>query len=102
MELLKIIQIESRNNMSYSRMILEDKLKQFINEDCQFKDVSSDFIPERAQSSAKIIAKSEGYISGLEELNILYQMLKIGAIFKKEDGDAFKPGDIIVEINGNT
>jgi len=83
-------------------MILEDKLKHFINEDCRFKDVSSDFIPKRAQSSAKIIAKSEGYISGLEELNIIYQMLKIGAIFKKEDGDAFKPGEIIVEINGNT
>ena len=88
--------------MSYSRMILEEKLKHFINEDCRFKDVSSDFIPKRAQSSAKIIAKSEGYIAGLEELNIIYKILGIGAKFMKNDGDSFKLGDVIVSINGNT
>lgn len=102
MKLLKIIPIESRNNMSYSKMILEDKIRQFIEEDCVFKDVSSDFIPKRAQSSAKIIAKSEGYIAGLEELGIIYRILGIGAKFLKEDGDSFTVGDIIVEINGNT
>lgn len=102
MKLLKIIPIESGNIMSYSRMILEDKIRQFIEEDCVFKDVSSDFIPKRAQSSAKIIAKSDGYIAGLEELGIIYRILGIGAKFMKEDGDSFKVGDIIVEINGNT
>jgi len=81
---------------------LEKKLKEYIEEDCQFQDVSSSFIPEDAVSSAKIIAKSDGYISGLVELEILFDILEVQINIKKKDGDTVKKGDIIAELKGNT
>lgn len=88
--------------MSYNRIILEKKLKEYLEEDCQFQDVSSSFISEDAESSAKIKAKSKGYISGLEELEILFELLEITIDIKKKDGDEIKKGDIIAELKGNT
>ena len=88
--------------MSYNRIIIERKLREFLEEDCNFLDVSSKFIPEDSISSAKIIAKSNGFISGLEELEILYGILNIKVNLKKRDGNEIKIGDVIAEINGNT
>lgn len=88
--------------MSYNRIILEKKLKAYLEEDCQYQDVSSSFIPEDAESSAKIIAKSDGYLSGLEELGILFDILGIQIGFKKKDGDAVKNGEIIATVIGET
>jgi len=88
--------------MSYNRIVLEEKLKQYITEDCQYQDVSSSFIPEDAISHAKIVVKNNGFISGLEELKILFDLLNININIKKKDGDSVKKGDIIAELNGNT
>ena len=88
--------------MNYNKILIERKLKEFLIEDCNFKDSSSEFIPDGISSSAKIISKSDGYISGLEELQILYNLLKINSIFRKQDGEKIKNGDIIVELSGDT
>jgi len=88
--------------MSYNRIILEKKLKEYLEEDCQFMDVSSSFIPEDAISTAKIVAKSAGYISGLVELEILFESLEVEIQMKKKDGDAVEEGDIIAELDGRT
>ena len=61
--------------MSYNRIIIEKKIKEFLEEDCSFTDVSSNIIADNAKTKAKIYAKSSGYISGLEELNILFKNL---------------------------
>jgi len=88
--------------MSYNRILIEKKLKKFIIEDNSFVDISSKSIPTKSISSAKIISKSDGYISGLEELEILFQILKVDITFKKEDGDQIQNGDIIAELHGKT
>lgn len=87
--------------MSYNKIIIERKLKEFLEEDCVFQDVTSNFIAEDIQKSAKIVAKSKGFISGLAELKILYDILKVETSFKKNDGNEVKKGDIIVELKGN-
>jgi len=87
--------------MSYNRILIEKKIKEFLQEDCVFIDVSSKIIPENAKTSAKIIAKSDGYISGLEELEIIFNILNIEPNFKKKDGESVKNGDIVVELKGN-
>jgi nicotinate-nucleotide pyrophosphorylase (carboxylating) len=84
----------------YNRLIIQEKLKEFIEEDCNFADVSSSVIPEDAETTAKIIAKSEGYISGLREIEELFEMLNVSTVFKKREGDAFKEGDLITELQG--
>lgn len=87
--------------MSYNRILIEQKIREFLQEDCSFIDVSSKVIPEKAVTSAKIIAKSEGIVSGLEELEILYRILKVSTSFKKVDGEEVNIGDVIVELKGN-
>ena len=71
--------------MTYNRVIVEKKIRSYIEEDCSYKDISSSLIPENSQVSAKIIAKSDGYISGLEELKILWELLKVTSKFRKKD-----------------
>ncbi|MFW9782416.1 MAG: carboxylating nicotinate-nucleotide diphosphorylase [Candidatus Heimdallarchaeota archaeon] len=88
--------------MSFNKIIIERKIREFLEEDCNFIDISSHFIPSDSKSSAKIIAKSGGYISGLEELAILFTILKVENDFKKKDGEKFKKDEIIVELRGNT
>ena len=87
--------------MSYNRIKIEKELRKFLEEDCRFSDVSAISIPEDAIVSGKIIAKSKGYISGLEELRILYNILNVSISFFIKDGDAFKQGDILAELKGN-
>lgn len=87
--------------MSYNKFIIEKKLKRFLEEDCAYQDVTSNFIPEDAHKSAKITAKSKGFISGLAELKILYKILKVETVFKKKDGEEVNKGEIVVELKGN-
>ncbi|MFX0103967.1 MAG: carboxylating nicotinate-nucleotide diphosphorylase [Candidatus Hodarchaeota archaeon] len=87
--------------MSYSKIVIEQKIRDFLQEDCIFIDVSSKVIPENAKTSAKIFAKNAGYISGLEELKMLYNILNISTSFKKKDGEKINKGDIIVELEGS-
>ena len=88
--------------MSYNRILIKEKLKKFLIEDNSFIDVSSKVIPKESVSSATIIAKSDGYLSGLEELGILYQLLKVNVTSNKEDGDQIYKGDIVAKIDGES
>ncbi|MFX0035327.1 MAG: carboxylating nicotinate-nucleotide diphosphorylase [Candidatus Hermodarchaeota archaeon] len=87
--------------MSYNRIVIEHKIRDFLQEDCRYIDISSKIIPENAKSSAKIYAKSTGYVSGLKELQILYEILNVSCSLKKKDGEEVKNGDIIIELTGN-
>ncbi len=88
--------------MSYNKIVVEQKIRDFLKEDCMYIDVSSRIIPENAKSSAKIFSKSFGYVSGLEELKILYKILNVSTNFKKKDGEEVNNRDVIVELEGNT
>ena len=87
--------------MSYNKIVIEKKLREFLEEDCCFFDVSTINIPEDAEVSAKIIAKSSGYVSGLEELKILFDILNVSTNFLKKDGIKVKKGEVVVELKGN-
>ena len=87
--------------MSYNKILIEKKLREFLEEDCNFSDVSASCIPEDANLSAKIVSKSKGYVSGLEELKILYNILNVSTKFLKKDGQEIMKGDVIVELKGN-
>ncbi|MBD3214121.1 MAG: carboxylating nicotinate-nucleotide diphosphorylase [Candidatus Lokiarchaeota archaeon] len=88
--------------MNLNKLLIEKKLKQFLEEDCHFKDVSSEFIPTDSKVKAKIIAKSSGYISGLEVVSTLFKMLKVKVNLLKEEGEQFNEGDILVRLEGST
>lgn len=89
--------------MKFNPIIIERKIKQFIEEDCNFVDVSSlTSIEDHSESHARIIAKSSGYISGLEEIAILFNLLRVSVDFLKSDGEKVVVGDIIATLKGPT
>ena len=88
--------------LKFNNLILERKIREFLEEDCHFSDISSSIIPKNAISSAKIITKSSGYISGLEELKMIYNILNVTVNLVKEDGDHVKKGDILAHLKGKT
>ncbi|MBY8983506.1 MAG: carboxylating nicotinate-nucleotide diphosphorylase [Candidatus Lokiarchaeota archaeon] len=85
----------------YNRFIIERKLKGFIEEDCNFGDISSISISSNTETTAKIFARSTGYVSGLEELKIIFEMLDVSTDLNKNDGDAFQKEDVIAILKGN-
>jgi nicotinate-nucleotide pyrophosphorylase (carboxylating) len=85
----------------YNRLIIQRKLKEFIEEDCNFADISSISVPSDAETTAKIFAKTAGYVSGLEELELLFEILDVSTSLKKNDGDPFQKGDVITTLKGN-
>jgi nicotinate-nucleotide pyrophosphorylase (carboxylating) len=88
--------------MSYNRILIENKIREFLIEDNNYIDVSSKAIPMESITSAKILTKNNGYISGLEEIQILFNLLKVEVKLKKFDGDQVKKGEILAELTGNT
>lgn len=87
--------------MKFNPIVIERKIREFIEEDCNFSDISSfTAIDDLSKVSARIIAKSDGYISGLEELGILYNLLHVSVDLLKKDGDKVVESDIIATLNG--
>lgn len=87
--------------MNYNLIVIEKKLREFLQEDCIYADVSSSIIPKHAKTTAKIIAKSRGYVSGLEVLKILFRILNLSVNFLKEDGELVNNQDVVLELKGN-
>ena len=52
---------------------------------------------------AKIVAKSTGRLSGVKPLKLAFELTdpKIEITVHKQDGDSFKPGDIIADFSGS-
>jgi nicotinate-nucleotide pyrophosphorylase (carboxylating) len=85
---------------------IKNHIKAALQEDLQQGDFSSiACIDDNAKKKAKLIAKEEGIICGIDVFcQVFYQMdskkdIKIQCLFK--DGDKIKKGDIILLIEGN-
>ncbi|MCK4239781.1 MAG: carboxylating.nicotinate-nucleotide diphosphorylase, partial [Candidatus Lokiarchaeota archaeon] len=84
-----------------NKIIIRKKIQEFLEEDCLFQDVSSEIIPENKEIKAQIIAKSSGYVSGLKEIDILFEFLNVKITLFKKDGDKVVENDIICVLSGN-
>ena len=82
------------------KFAIKGKLKEFLSEDLQFGDITSQLIPSDATGKGKIIARMPGIICGLEEIYILYEMVGCEVSFIKQDGDIVKSGDIVAKVSG--
>jgi nicotinate-nucleotide pyrophosphorylase (carboxylating) len=76
-----------------------------LEEDIGSGDLTSlYFIPESTRSRARIMAKEEGVVSGMEvALEVFRQVDKgLGAWAEKSDGDSFEVGDTLITLEGRT
>jgi nicotinate-nucleotide pyrophosphorylase (carboxylating) len=76
-----------------------------IEEDVGSGDVTSAyFIPEKARSKARIVARESGIVSGMEVALAVFREIDkgIGAWPQVAEGGPFSPGDTLLEIEGRT
>jgi nicotinate-nucleotide pyrophosphorylase (carboxylating) len=84
-------------------LFLEKKLKEFLEEDIGYKDLTTDNLEINAKVKGQIIAKSEGVVAGIPFAIKVFQILQpnIEIKFKLNDGDKIKKGDLVLEIVGD-
>ena len=86
--------------MNLMNFQITDFLKEVLKEDIGRGDLARDIIPNKI-INAKVIAKSEGVIAGIEYIKNFTNLADIKFDFNFEDGDFYKNSDIIFIISGN-
>ncbi|MDR0950093.1 MAG: carboxylating nicotinate-nucleotide diphosphorylase [Candidatus Ancillula sp.] len=91
-----------------NRLLLSQKLEEFLSEDIGTGDISTDYVfGEQEQSEGVFVAKEDGIVAGFEIGQEVYDLLatdKFGASFMplKEDGDYVHKGEVIAKAQGQT
>lgn len=91
--------------MSLPQFYIDDLIRRTITEDINYVDVTTDYlIPENAAATARLIAKADGVIAGLDIAGRVFTLLDDKTIFEPlfRDGDTVKVGDVIARISGAT
>jgi len=85
------------------KVVLRQKLLEFLKEDVGMGDVTSEaIVPLGLRAEAQIVAKEQCIVAGLSEAKTLFEMLDIQIVKSVEDGDELKPGSVIAEITGES
>ncbi|MGZ7158945.1 MAG: carboxylating nicotinate-nucleotide diphosphorylase [Methanobacterium sp.] len=81
---------------------MRDDLRQMVYEDIGFEDITTDaLIPEDMEANGHIIAKENGIIAGIKDINDLFEEFGVKSIINRKDGDKIELNDIVMELNGN-
>ncbi|SKB09165.1 nicotinate-nucleotide pyrophosphorylase [carboxylating] [Prosthecobacter debontii] len=83
----------------------EQLIRAAIAEDVGDGDVTATyFIPAESTAQAQIAAREPGVVSGMEVAVRVFQEIdpRIQTHILRQDGDAFEPGEVLLEISGPT
>jgi len=87
--------------MNLMKFQIIEFLKEVLKEDIGRGDLARNLLPNKTVN-AKVIAKSEGIVAGIEYIKHFSYLADIKFDFNFEDGDFYKKGDVIFIISGNT
>ncbi|MCD6445154.1 carboxylating nicotinate-nucleotide diphosphorylase [Candidatus Bathyarchaeota archaeon] len=77
------------------------RLEMFLEEDVGFGDLTTELlVPKGLRAKGFIVVKERGVIAGLEEARVLFDVLGVEARLRFRDGDLVKPGDVVMEVEG--
>jgi nicotinate-nucleotide pyrophosphorylase (carboxylating) len=82
-----------------------DPIQNALAEDIGSGDLTSaSLVPADHRSEARIFAKEDAVLAGTEAARAVYQQLdpQIAITVRKQDGEAVRPGDTVLEIAGRT
>lgn len=85
--------------------LVDDIVLRALNEDMPMGDITTDnTIDENEKSRAKLIAKEDGIIAGIEVAKRTFILLDPNVIFTYQikDGTSVRKGDILLEFEGNS
>ena len=88
--------------LSLPKEIVREKLLAFLKEDVGQGDITSQLVVERdALAEAEIVAKERGVAAGLDEAQILLEVMNLECRPLLTDGDKFEKNAILMHIKGN-
>ncbi len=88
--------------MFMPRKILEEKLLQFLAEDIGQGDVTSEAVlSSECTAEAKVMAKAEGVVAGVEEAAVLAETLGLQVETSVADGKKVEKGEVIMTLTGD-
>ena len=75
-------------------------LRSFLDEDAAEKDITSQTLLENTYVTARIEAREEMILSGIEECIVLFGLMGVAALPKKQDGEKAEPYEVIMTLHG--
>jgi len=88
--------------MFLPRKVLEEKLLQFLAEDVGQGDVTSDaVVSSECTAEARVMAKAEGVVAGVEEAAVLAETLGLQVETSVADGEKVEKGGVIMTLTGD-
>ena len=88
----------TRKNVS---IMIESFVREALAEDVGRGDLYA-LVEPAVNASAKIIAKSDGVVAGVEYIDVLAELEKFEIQWLKNDGESFSKGDKIATLNANS
>ncbi len=88
--------------MELPDFILRKKIKEFLEEDIGFGDITTNIVVGKAgkRGKGKIFTRQAGVVAGLKEASILFEFFGVKSILRKEDGDIINSDDVLMELDG--
>ena len=77
------------------------EIEHFLREDTGDFDVFHGSLPDEV-IRARIIAKEDGILAGLEEVVRIFNHCGVSYLRKREDGDEIAGGDVIIDLEGSS
>jgi len=77
------------------------EIELFLREDVGDFDLFHDLLPDTV-SKAKIVAKEDGVLAGLEEAMQIFYYYGISSSRRREDGDTITEGDVVLDLEGSS
>ncbi len=87
--------------ISVLNMMPIDDIEQFLREDVGDDDDSSELVPRR-EIRAKIVAKQDGVVAGLEEACAIFSHIGLECSLNVPDGSAVKNGQPVLKVAGDS
>jgi len=88
--------------VAFSEVLIEEALKEFLDEDIGYGDITTDaLVNPAAKATGTVICKERAVIAGLSESIILLKLLGCEGKPKVRDGQEVSSGTIILEANGS-
>ena len=83
-------------------LIIGEKIKEFLNEDIGFQDITTEGIYRGEKVKALIKAKEKGILAGSPFAEEVFKLLgDVNVTFFKKEGESFYEGEAIAEIEGD-
>lgn len=75
-------------------------VKFFLDEDIKERDITSELLLKEETAKARIIAREDCVLAGLEEAMEIFKFLELEASSSTSDGEEISKGDVVLEISG--